>query len=66
MTHHRQHTAFGLLLLLVLLYKVYWQRQIAQINFDSSRNPSINVDDDDDDDDDDDEITLFSSLQQPK
>jgi hypothetical protein len=64
MTHHRQHTAFGLLLLLVLLYRVYWQRQIAQINFDSS-NPSINVDDDDDDDDDD-EITLFSSLQQPK
>jgi len=42
---------------------VYWQRQIAQINFDSS-NPSINVDDDDDDDDD--EITVFSSLQKPQ
>jgi len=39
---------------------VYWQRQIAQINFDSS-NPSINVDDADDK-----EMTLFSSLQKPK
>ena len=64
MSPHRQHTAFCLLLLLVLLYRVYWQRQIAQINFDSS-NQSINVDDDNDDDDDD-EITLFSSLQKPK
>jgi len=41
---------------------VYWQWQIAQINFDSS-NPTINVDDHDDDDD---EITLFSSLPKPK
>ena len=62
MSHHCQHTAFCLLLLLVLLYRVYWQGQIAQINFDPS-NPLINVHDDDDDDDDDDDITLFSSLQ---